>query len=157
MSIKGPAPATSWLVEPKDERRVVEVTRRRTQVDFVNFVRRWLKEVYADTRKVQLVLDNLNTHFRCSFEEVLGHQAATALLRRVEFHYTPKQASWLNMAEIEIGVPEHQCPGRCLKDKETTTIEVAAWQQRRNAGQCGIEWKFTRQDADRKLGQYYVS
>jgi hypothetical protein len=144
-------------VEPKGEQRIVEVTRRRTKVDFVNFVSRLLTEVYSKARKVHLVLDNLNTHFRSSFEDVLGHKAAAALLRRVVFHYTPKHASWLNMAEIEIGVVERQCLGRRIKDWDTITAEVAAWQRRRNDERCGIQWNFTRQDADRKLGRHYVS
>jgi hypothetical protein len=144
-------------VEPKGQRRIVEVTARRTKADFVNFVCRLLEAVYAKARKVHLVLDNLNTHFRTSFEEVLGPKAATALLRRIEFHYTPKHASWLNMAEIEIGILERQCLGRRLKDQATITLEVAAWQQRRNTDRCGIAWSFTRQDADLKLGQHYVS
>ena len=144
-------------VEPKGKQRVVEVTQRRTKVDFVSFVRGLLENGYARARKVHLVLDNLNTHFRCTFEEVLGPSAARALLRRVEFHYTPKHASWLNMAEIEIGILERQCLGRRLKDKATITFEVAAWQRRRNAEGCGIEWNFTRQDADRKLRHHYVS
>lgn len=143
-------------VEPKGERRVVDVTGRRTKVDFVNVVCRLLKDVYAGARKVHVVLDNLNTHFRSSFEDTLGHEAAAALLRRVEFHHTPKHASWLNMAEIEIGILERQCLGRRLKDRDTITVEVAAWQQRRNADHCGIAWSFTRQDADRKLGRHYV-
>ena len=144
-------------VEPKGQRRIVEVTARRTKADFVDFVCRMLKSVYAKAVKVHLVLDNLNTHFRSSFEEVLGQKAAAVLLRRIEFHYTPKHASWLNMAEIEIGILERQCLGRRLKDKATITLEVAAWQQRRNAARCGIEWSFTRQDADRKLSRHYVS
>lgn len=144
-------------VEPKGERRIVEVTARRTKADFVDFVGRLLKTVYARAKKVHLVLDNLNTHFRSSFEEVLDHKAATALLRRIEFHYTPKHASWLNMAEIEIGILERQCLGRRLKDRAKLTLEVAAWQQRRNADHCGIVWSFTRQDADRKLARHYVS
>jgi hypothetical protein len=144
-------------VEPKGERRIVEVTARRTKVDFVDFVCRLLKAVYARARKVHLVVDNLNTHFRSSFEEVLGYKAATVILRRIEFHYTPKHASWLNMAEIEIGILERQCLGRRLKDQATITLEVAAWQQRRNTDHCGIVWSFTRQDADRKLSGHYVS
>jgi hypothetical protein len=144
-------------VEPKGEHRIVEVTARRTKVDFVDFVCRLLRAVYARASKVHLVLDNLNTHFRSSFEEVLGHKAATVLLRRIEFHYTPKHASWLNMAEIEIGILERQCLGRRLKDRTTITLEVATWQQRRNADRCGIVWSFTRQDADRKLSRHYVS
>lgn len=144
-------------VEPKGQRRIVEVTARRTKVDFVNFVCRLLKAVYARAAKVHLVLDNLNTHFRSSFEEVLGDKAAAVLLRRIEFHYTPKHASWLNMAEIEIGILDRQCLGRRLKDQATITVEVAAWQQRRNAHHCGIVWSFTRQDADQKLARHYVS
>jgi hypothetical protein len=144
-------------VEPKGKRRIVKVTARRTKVDFVDFVCRLLKVVYVRASKVHLVLDNLNTHFRSSFEEVLGYKTATALLRRVEFHYTPKHASWLNMAEIEIGILERQCLRRRLKDQATITLEVAAWQQRRNADHCGIVWSFTRQDADRKLARHYAS
>lgn len=143
-------------VEPKGKRRVVEVTARRTKVDFVTFVCRLLDSLYVTARKVHLVVDNLNTHFRSSFEEVLGQKAAAALLRRIEFHYTPKHASWLNMAEIEIGILERQCLGRRIKDFATITLEVAAWQQRRNADRHGIAWSFTRQDADRTLCCHYV-
>lgn len=143
-------------VEPQGQQRVVEVTDRRTKVDFVHFVRRLLEQGYAPARKIHLVLDNLNTHFRSCFEEVLGNAAAALLLQRVEFHYTPKHASWLNMAEIEIGILERQCLRRRLSDKVTLAAEVLAWQQRRNTERCGIQWSFTRQDADRKLGKHYV-
>jgi biotin operon repressor len=88
-------------VEPKGGRRTVRVTDRRAKTDFVAFVQYLLEQVYATARRVHLVLDNLNTHFRKCFEEVLGVKAARKLLRRVVFHYTPKHASWLNMAEIE--------------------------------------------------------
>lgn len=144
-------------VEPKGKKRVAVVTERRTKEDFVNFVHGLIDNVYAGAKKVHIVLDNLNTHFRSSFEEILGPEMAATFLRRVEFHYTPKHASWLNMAEIEIGILERQCLGQRLKDQATISREVAAWQQRRNANECGIEWSFTRQDADRKLGNHYVS
>jgi hypothetical protein len=108
-------------------------------------------------RKIHLVLNNLNTHGRASFEEVLDPRMAAALLCRIEFHNTPKHASWLNMAEIEIGVLQRQCLARCLGDRATLSTEVAAWQRRRNAKRCGIAWSFTRRDADRKLGHHYVS
>jgi hypothetical protein len=136
---------------------VVEVTARRTKTDFVRFVKMLLEEVYRSARRVHLVLDNLNTHFRSCFEEVLGRKEATRLLRRVEFHYTPKHASWLNMAEIEIGILDRQCLDRRLPDSATMIREVAAWQQRQNAQRRGIDWTFTRQDADRKLANHYVS
>jgi hypothetical protein len=144
-------------VEPKGGRRVAEVTARRTKPDFVSFVKTLLEQHYGSARKVHLVLDNLNTHFRSCFEEVLGRKAAARLLRRVEFHYTPKHASWLNMAEIEIGILDRQCLDRRLPDRVTMTSEVAAWQRRRNAERRSIKWTFTRQDADRKLSRHYVS
>ena len=144
-------------VEPKGQRRVVEVTARRAKPDFVSFVKTLLEQTYVSALKVHLVLDNLNTYFRSCFDEVLGRKATARLLRRVEFHYTPKHASWLNMAEIEIGILDRQCLDRRLPDRATMTSEVAAWQQRRNAERRGIEWTFTRQDADRKLARHYVS
>ena len=144
-------------VEPKGGRRVLKVTERRTTPEFVAFVRQLLEHTYGSARKVHLVLDNLNTHFRSCFEEVLGRSAARALLRRVQFHYTPKHASWLNMAEIEIGILDRQCLGRRLMDRATARREVNAWQRRRNAERRGIDWTFTRQDADRKLAHHYVS
>jgi len=84
------------------------------------------------------------------------HPAAALLLERVAFHYTPKHASWLNMAEIEIGIMDRQCTGRRIASAELLEAEVGQWQQQRNAAGRGIEWKFTRQDADRKLHRHYV-
>jgi hypothetical protein len=144
-------------VEPKGGRRTVLVTDRRTKIDFVAFVQYLLEEVYAKARRVHLVVDNLNTHFRKCFEDVLGVKAARALLRRVVFHYTPKHASWLNMAEIEIGVLDRQCLDRRLPDRDTLVTEVDVWQRRRNADEKGIVWSFTRQDADKKMARHYVS
>lgn len=144
-------------VEPKGGRRTVAVTDHRAKTDFVSFVQHLLGHVYAGARRVHLVMDNLNTHFRKCFEEVLGIKEARILLRRVVFHYTPKHASWLNMAEIEIGILARQCLDRRLQDRVTITAEVAAWQARRNAEHRSIEWSFTRQDADRKMGLHYVS
>jgi hypothetical protein len=88
---------------------------------------------------------------------VLGTRAAKKLLRRVEFHYTPKHASWLNMAEIEIGILTRQCLNRRIEDHARLCSEVAAWQHARNTQQHTIAWKFTRQDADQKLSRHYVS
>ena len=143
-------------VEPKGGCRVVKVTERRTMPEFVGFVQHLLERSYASARKVHLVLDNLNTHFRSCFEEVLGPSAAGALLRRVQFHHTPKHASWLNMAEIEISILDRQCLGRRLMDRATARREVDSWQRQRNAERRGIDWTFTRQDADRKLARHYV-
>jgi hypothetical protein len=143
-------------VEPKAGHREVAVTRRRTKPDFVEFVRYLALEVYAQAHKVHLVLDNLNTHFRSSFEQVMGLEAAAAFLSRLEFHYTPKHASWLNMAEIEIGILDRQCLNRRLGEESLLRTEVLAWEQRRNQERRRIEWKFTRQDADQKLARHYV-
>jgi hypothetical protein len=144
-------------VEPKAGRRVVSVTAQRGKVDFVAFIGELLTGAYAKARRIHLVLDNLNTHFRKCFDDVLGERAATKLLRRVQFHYTPKHASWLNMAEIEIGVLSRQCLDRRIGSRQHLQSEVDAWQQARNAEQRTIEWNFTRQDADRKMGRHYVS
>jgi transposase len=143
-------------VEPKGGRRTVQVTEHRTKTDFVAFVQYLLEQVYAKARRVHLVLDNLNTHFRKCFEEILGVKAARKLLRRVVFHYTPKHASWLNMAEIEIGILDRQCLDRRLPDRIVLAREVDAWQRRRNDEQRCIHWTFSRQDADLKMTKYYV-
>jgi hypothetical protein len=143
-------------VEPKAGHRKVAVTERRGKTDFVAFVSELLHDTYAAARRVHLVLDNLNIHFRKSFEDVLGQRAATKLLRRVEFHYTPKHASWLNMAEIEIGILTRQCLDRRTPDRNKLSSEVAAWQRQRNDQRRTIKWTFTRQDADQKLAGHYV-
>src|SRR6266852_7614291 len=117
-------------VEPQAGRRCVLVTERRAKPDFVRFTCHLLEHVYRSARRVHLVMDNLSTHFRSCFEEVLGATATQRLLRRVEFHYTPKHASWLNMAEIEIGVMERQCTNRRIGTEVVLQSEVAAWQER---------------------------
>lgn len=144
-------------IEPKAGRRVVTVTQHRGKVDFVAFIQSLLTGAYAKARRVHFVLDNLNTHFRKCFEDVLGERAATRLLRRVQFHYTPKHASWLNMAEIEIGILSRQCLDRRIASRQALESEVYAWQQARNDQRRTIEWTFTRQDADQRLGHRYVS
>ena len=144
-------------LEPQAGHREVAVTQRRTKRDFVEFVQRLAQVVYAGAHIIHLVLDNLNTHFRASFEEVMGLEVATEFLARVRFHYTPKHASWLNMAEIEIGILDRQCTGRRIGDETRLRSEVLAWKQRRNQARCHIEWKFTRQDADQKLSRHFVT
>ena len=144
-------------IEPKGGRRAVEVTRRRTKPDFVGFAQRLIHGAYATARTIHVVLDNLNTHFRGSFEQVLGVEGARQFLARIAFHYTPKHASWLNMAEIEIGILARQCLERRIGSETHLRAEVGAWAQRRNAAGCQIEWTFTRQDADQKLARHYVT
>ncbi len=119
-------------VEPRGGRREVQVTPRRGKVDFVAFVTKLITGVYARAKTVHLVLDNLNTHFRACFEDILGERLTARLLRRVEFHYTPKHASWLNLAELEIGIMERQCSGGRVADSLFLEAQITAWLRRRN-------------------------
>jgi hypothetical protein len=144
-------------VEPQGGHRETAVTARRTKVDFVAFVLGLLTGTYAGVKKLHLVLDNLNTHFAASFIEALGAMAAAPILERIAFHYTPKHASWLNMAELEIGIMDKQCTGRRMASRSLIATEVAAWQARRNVEKRKIEWTFTRQKADEKLGRHYIT
>ena len=144
-------------VKPRGGRRITQVTEHRGKVDFVRFAQHLINHVYRSARRIHLVVDNLNTHFAKCFAEILGAKAAAKLLRRVVFHYTPKHASWLNMAEIEIAALGRQCLNRRIPDQITVEQEVAAWQHRRNTECRMIEWTFTRQRADQKLGNHYVS
>ena len=144
-------------VEPQGGRRITQVTAHRGKVDFVRFVQHLINHVYRSARRIHFVVDNLNIHFRKCFVETLGAKAAHNLLQRVDFHYTPKHASWLNMAEIEIAALGRQCLNRRIGDLPTIEREVAAWQRRRNAEHRTIQWTFTRQHADTKLGRHYVS
>lgn len=144
-------------VEPRGKWRHVQMTSRRQKKDFVGFIQTLLLGRYAQCKEVHLVVDNLNTHFYKTFIEVLGQKQAAKLLKRVTFHYTPKHASWLNMAEIEIGIMDRQCTGRRIGQAIELESELKAWKSRRNKEGRGIEWKFTKQDADRKLSRHYVA
>jgi hypothetical protein len=101
------------------------------------------------------VADNLNTHFESSFHETFNKEEAKQILKRIEFHYTPTHASWLNVAEIEIGVMDEECTGRRIKNKKMLTREVKAWMKRRNKERKKINWTFTKKKADHKLSKYY--
>jgi hypothetical protein len=144
-------------VEPLAGWRTVQVTTHRKKADFVEFIQQLLHGHYRRAKRVHFVLDNLNIHFAKIFVDVLGAQRAQTLLRRVVFHYTPKHASWLNMAEIEIGILDKQCLNRRIATEAELNREVQAWQMRRNQQRKTIDWTFTRQDADRKLKKYYVA
>lgn len=142
-------------VEPKGGKRVTRVTYRRTKRDFASFVKDLVDVKYPEADKLRLVLDNLNTHDASSFHENLNKKDARRILDKIEFHFTPKHASWLNVAEIEIGIMDGQCTERRIKDKDMLVREVKAWTMRRNQQQKRIEWTFTKQKADEKLGKYY--
>ena len=143
-------------VEPQGGKRFPEVTAQRTKQDFAFYLRALVKR-YPKADTLQIVMDNLNTHNESSVIETFGNNVASKILRKVEFHYTPTHASWLNVAEIEIGVMDAECTGRRVKDRETLTKEVKAWATRRNKQKKKINWEFTRKDADKKLAKHYVS
>jgi hypothetical protein len=110
---------------------------------------------FPQAERIRVVLDNLSTHSAASLYSTFPAAEARRLLRRLEFHYTPKHASWLNMVEIEIGVLKCQCLDRRIGDKATLVAEVAAWQKRRNATGERINWMFTTDQARHKMRRAY--
>jgi hypothetical protein len=144
-------------VEPKGGNRIVKVTKTRTKPDYAHFIKELLEKHYPEATSIKLVSDNLNTHFATSFYETFSKKQANKLLERIEFYYTPKHASWLNMAEIEINVMDRQCTGGRIESQREMKKEVNAWVRKRNRNKKMIEWKFTRQDADKKLSNHYVA
>lgn len=145
-------------VEPKAGWRKATVTRHRKKPDFARFIRDLVNaRRYRNVDKIRLILDNLNTHFSCAFYKTFPRKEAERILSKIEFLYTPTHASWLNMAEIELNVMDREClGGRRIQDEDILMRELAAWQKRRNKAKRKIEWKFTAQDADRKLGKHYI-
>lgn len=143
-------------VEFKVGKRVTQVTKRRTMKDFALFVKMLVDEEYQDVEVIRLVTDNLNTHKEKAFYETFSKDEAERILSKIEFHYTPKHASWLNIAEIEINVMDIECTGRRIGDMEVLNREVTAWTERRNEQKKKINWKFTREKADKKMSKYYV-
>ena len=138
-------------VEPKAGYRSVQVTKRRTKQDFAHFVRQLLQRRYRFIKKLHLVVDNLNTHFGKSFYETFSKTEAEKILKKIQFHYTPKHASWMNMAEIEINVLSKQALMQRIGTEEHMKAIVKAWQARRNRRHEKIHWQFTVKDARAKL------
>jgi len=143
-------------VEPKHGKRIAKVTLRRTNIDFAQFMKE-LVLFYPYAEKLRIVLDNLSTHSKKAFHDTFEKEEAERILSKLEFHYTPKHASWLNVAEIEIGVMDNNCTGGRMKNISYLKSEVKAWNKRRNKERCKIDWRFTRKDADRKLSKHYVT
>lgn len=143
-------------VEPKAGMRFIQVTDTRTKADFAYFIERLISK-FPKAGCVQLVLDNLNTHFEGSLIETFGKRKTSALMKKIKFIYTPKHASWLNMAEIEINIMDRQCTGGRMENKEKLTTQVQQWAKNRNKAKATIEWKFTQQQADKKLSKHYVT
>ena len=143
-------------VEPKHGKRITKVTKQRTKKDFAKFMQEVVLS-YPYTETLRIVLDNLNTHFESSFYETFEKDKAEKILSKLEFHYTPKHASWLNVAEIEISAMDTECTDRRMKDISFLRKEVEACTKMRNKERCKIDWRFTKKDADRKLAKHYVT
>ena len=143
------------IVEPLAGTRRVTVTDRRTIPDFAAQMKYLCDELYPAAAVIRVVLDNLNTHTLGSLFATYPPEEAWRLARRLEFHYTPKHASWLNMAECELSVLGRQCLNRRVTSKDKLTVEVAAWVAERNRVQAKIVWTFRVADARRKLDFLY--
>jgi hypothetical protein len=135
--------------------RHVRVTERRTRIDFAECMRYLVDELFPEAEKSVVVLDNLNTHDPASLYEAFEPVEAKRILDRLEFHYTPKHGSWLNMVEIEIGVLCEQCLADRVPDEDTLRREIAAWEKKRNDQQATVNWHFTTIDARNKLKRLY--
>ena len=141
-------------LEPHTGERSVTVTERRTNSDFAAQMQA-LSERYPQAQKIRVVLDNLSTHSPAALYQSLPVEEARSLTRRLEFHYTPKHASWLNMAELEWSVLERQCLGQRLDSLERLRSEVGAWETERNARKVKVKWQFGVLQAREKLRRHY--
>jgi transposase len=143
------------LVDAHRPWRKVTVTQQRTALEFARCMRALVEADYPQAERIRVVLDNLSTHTPGALYEAFSAEEAHRLLRRLEFHFTPKHASWLNMAEIEIGVLKGQCLSRRIEDRERLEREIAAWERGRNIAGAKIKWMFTTEAARAKLGRFY--
>jgi transposase len=135
--------------------RCAKVTDRRTGRDFAECMRDLVDKHYPKAERIRVVMDNLSTHTPAALYESFEPAEARRILRRLEIHYTPKHASWLNMVEIEIGVMVSQCLDRRIPTKAILASEVKAWERRRNSEKARIKWLFTVERAREKLGRAY--
>ena len=143
--------------EPLRGWRHVEVTDRRTLLDYAQCMKDLVDRWYPNAERIYVVQDNLNTHKPAALYEAFPPAEAQRILKRLEFHYTPKHGSWLNMAEIELNVLNKQCLDRRISEKQTLATEVEAWCQDRNQCTATVKWQFTSQDARIKLKNLYPS
>ena len=136
--------------------RHVKVTDRHTKIDWAHLIKELVDKHFPD-KKIILVMDNLNTHKLGSLYEAFMPEEARRIAERLEIHYTPKHGSWLDMAEIEIGVLSRQCLDRRIPDQGTLRTEINAWQEQRNQKSVAVNWRFTTVDARIKLKSLYPS
>ena len=143
------------IAEPLAGRRETVVTQTRTALDFAQVLKYTSDTLYPGTEKIILVTDNLNTHSLASLYKAFPPEEARRLAQRFEWHYTPKHGSWLNMAEIEIGIMSRQALGKPLPDMESFKQQVRTWTCNRNTECVKINWQFTTKDARIKLSKLY--
>jgi hypothetical protein len=144
-------------IEPKDARRVAKVTERKTKQDYAHFMKELADNHYPHTEKIILVQDNLNTHTPASFYEAFPAKEAFRLTQRFQMIYTPKKASWLNMAEIEFSALSKQCLDRRIPTQKKLAKEVGAWAKERNKNRTTVTWQFTKSKARDKFQRFYAS
>ncbi len=145
------------ISEPLAGQREVEVTDRRTRKDYAQCLRKIADEMYSDAEIIVLVQDNLNTHSPASLYEAFEPAEARRLMNRFELHYTPKHGSWLDMAEIELGILGRQCLARRIDNVDDLRREITTWKTDRNSTGTKVNWQFTTADARIKLRRLYPS
>lgn len=145
------------IFEPKGAWRRMKVTQQRTKVDFAWLLKELVDDHYPGADCIRLVVDNLNTHGPEVLYEVFAPGEAARLRRKLDFHYTPKHASWLNQVEIEFSVLGRQCLDRRIGSRDELVAEVVAWEERRNAENATVHWQFTTAKAQVKLARAYPS
>ena len=133
----------------------MKVTERRTAQDYAARLQELVDHDYPQAERIRVVQDNLSTHTPGALYEAFAAAEAHRILRRLEFHFTPKHASWLNLAEIEIGVLTGQCLDRRIENRDHLEREIAAWERQRNASGARIEWMFTTEKARTKMCRAY--
>ena len=143
--------------EPLKGKRLVEITDFKKKEDWAKFVKKIADELYPEAQKITLVMDNFKTHTIGAFYEAFDPVEAKRLIDKIEFIYTPKHGSWLNMAEIELHVLSSQCLSRHIATVDEIKREVKAWQEHRNNKNSKINWQFTTADARIKLKRLYPS
>ena len=141
--------------EPLTGKRYIDVSERRTWLDWAKHIRKLVEKYYPEAKKILLVCDNLNIHTGAALYELLPPKEAKKIVDRLEFHYTPQHGSWLNIAEIELSHLSRQCLNRRLKDMTEVKEEVDAWLKNRNKEAHIVDWRFTVDDARIKLKKLY--
>ena len=143
------------FVQPQVGWRHVQITDRRTKLDFAQCMKDLVDLHFPEAELIRVVLDNLNTHTPAALYEAFEPTEARRIIRKLEFHHTPKHGSWLNIAEIELSVLTKQCLNRRMPDIETVRSETAQWARQRNSKQKSVDWQFTTDQARIKLKRLY--